>query len=110
MLDFTIHPQSKSVGPGEEAVFQCQYPGASINWRINGSSNVTSTESSVSSSGGQASDTLTIIALLEYNATEVVCIALLSDLSLRQSVPVYLTIDGEFILQAKHVTFRHLYC
>ena len=89
------------VGVNEEAVFRCQYPGASIVWRINGSSPSSYSSDSITvedSADGQRFDTLTITALPEYNGTEVMCWAVLSDFSVQQSQPAHLIIvDGKFI-------------
>ena len=92
MAEFTIVPSSLTVAVGEEAVFQCRYPGAAINWQINGTAVVNSQFVTVTSSGEQPSDTLTITALPEYNETEVQCIALLQDFSIQGAPPVLLTI------------------
>ena len=35
LTDFTVLPSSLTVDAGEEAVFQCRHPGASISWMIN---------------------------------------------------------------------------
>ena len=74
-------------------MFQCRYPGASIYWRVNGQPVAVSDSITVTSSGEQALDTLTIRALPEYNGTEVVCVALLSNFSIRSALPVHLLID-----------------
>ena len=92
MAEFTTVPSSLTIAVGEEAVFLCRYPGATINWRINGTAVVSSSSITVTSSGEQALDTLTITALPEYNGTEVQCVVLLQDLSVQQAPPVYLTI------------------
>ena len=97
---FTTVPSSVVVGVREEAVFMCRYPGASINWRINGSGPSSYSSDSITvdnSADGQRSDTLRITALPEYNGTEVVCVALLSDFTVQRSVPAHLIVDGKFI-------------
>ena len=92
--DFTSFPLSVTVGVREKAVFHCRYPEASIFWKINDERVlVNSAAINVTSSGDQISDTLTITAEPEYNGSEVVCVALLSNFSLRQTPPVYLLID-----------------
>ena len=86
-------PSSVTVGVEEEAVFLCRYPGATINWRINGTAVVSSPSITVTSSGEQALDTLTITALPEYNGTEVQCVALLQNFSVQMAPSVYLMIN-----------------
>ena len=90
ITDFTTVPSSLTIAVGEEAVFQCHYPGATINWRINGTAVVSSLSITVTSSGEQPFDTLTITARPEYNGTEVVCVALLPDFSIQQTSPAFL--------------------
>ena len=93
IVDFTTVPSSLEVNTGEEAVFLCRYPGASINWLINGTAAVSSPSVTVTFSGEQQSDTLTITALPEYNGTEVQCVALLQDYSLQRAPAVQLLIN-----------------
>ena len=93
IVEFTTVPSSLEVNTGEEAVFLCRYPGATIIWWINGTAAVTSPSIAVSSSGEQSFDTLTITALPEYNGTEVQCVALLQDLSTQRAPPVQLLIN-----------------
>ena len=92
MAEFTTVPSSLTVAVGEEAVFLCRYPGATIIWQINGTAVVDSQLVTLTSSGEQLLDTLTITALPEYNGTEVQCVALLQDFSIQRAPPVYLTI------------------
>ena len=74
----------------------CRYPGATIiNWRVNGSSPSSYSSDLITvedSADGQQSDPLRITALWEHNGTEVVCVALLSDFSLRHSEPAHLIV------------------
>ena len=93
IVEFTMVPSSLVVNVGEEAVFQCRYPGATINWRINGAAVVLSPFITVTSSGQQSSDTLTITALPEYNETVIECVALLQDLSTQRAPLVQLIIN-----------------
>ena len=93
IVEFTTVPSSLEVNTGEEAVFLCQYPGASIIWQINGTAAVSSPSVTVTSSGEQQSDTLTITALPEYNGTEVQYVALLQDFSVQRAPTVQLIIN-----------------
>ena len=93
IVEFTTVPSSLEVNAGEEAVFLCQYPGAAINWLINGVAAVSSLSITITSSDEQASDTLTITALPEYNGTEVQCVALLLDFSVQRAPAVQLLIN-----------------
>ena len=93
IVEFTAVPSSLEVNAGEEAVFQCRYPGATINWRINGAAVVISPFITITSSDEQASDTLTITALPEYNGTVTECVALLQDFSTQRTPPVQLIIN-----------------
>ena len=93
MTDFTTVPSSLIVAVGEEAVFQCHYPGAYlIDWIINGVYLGYDYPSNVEiSSSEQYFDTLTITALPEYNGTEVECFAWIPD-SIQTTSPVLLLI------------------
>ena len=86
-------PSSLEVNTGEEAVFQCRYPGASINWQINGTAAVSSPSITVTSSSEQPSDTLTITALPVYNETVIECVAVLQDFTIQRAPPVQLIIN-----------------
>ena len=92
-IEFTAVPSLLEVNAGEEAMFQCRYPGASISWWINGTAAVSSPSIAVTSSGEQPSDTLTITALPEYNGTQVQCVALFSDFSVQRAPTVQLLIS-----------------
>ena len=93
IVEFTTVPSSLEVNTGEEAVFLCRYPGATIIWWINGTAAVNSPSITVTSSGEQPSDTLTITALPEYNGTIIECVALLQDLSTQRAPLVQLIIN-----------------
>ena len=88
MTDFTTVPSSLTVAVGEEAVFQCRYPGAiGTIWSIFGTAVVSSPSITVTP------DTLTITAQPEYNETIVVCSALLQDFSVQHAPPVLLLVN-----------------
>ena len=98
MADFTTVPSSLAVAVGEEAVFQCNYPGALyIDWAINevfihiGVFSFIPSNAALSVSE-QHFDTLTITALPEYNGTEVQCVAWLLA-SVQLTSPVLLLIN-----------------
>ena len=92
MTAFTVIPSSLMVCAGEQAVFQCRYPGARIYWGIVGSGLVRSSVTITTSAGGQTNGTLTIIALTKYNGTKVVCAALQNYFETYSWPPVILTI------------------
>ena len=79
------------VGVGQEAVFRCQNPDATvIGWELNGSE-VGSANPPPGVTPGI--NTLTIVAQSNYNETEVVCLAFSSSGSTR-TTPVSLLIQG----------------
>ena len=100
--EFTITPSTEAlpVGIGEEAVFRCQNLGAvHVFWIFNGSK-VTQdpppdiTPSTTRDEDNHLVNTLTIIARLEFNGTEVECGAILQDGSTILTPSVELLIAG----------------
>ena len=89
------------VGANVDAVFRCQYPTAdAIVWRVNGSIVAmgkrppNTTTAATSDGSGTLVYTLTILALPEYNRTEVECDAITSSLTEGRSPLVTLLIQG----------------
>ena len=80
------------VGVGQEAVFRCQNPTATvIGWRWNGSAVISASPPPGVTPG---MNTLTIVALSNYNETEVVCLAFSDRESTTRTTPVSLLIQG----------------
>ena len=70
------------VSEGAEAVFRCRHPTADIiRWKVNGTlvSERNPPPDIMESTSSRVVDTLTITARLEYNGTEVVCVARFDD-------------------------------
>lgn len=100
--EFTITPSAEAlpVGIGEEAVFRCQNIGARfVFWNFNGSM-VTQdpppyiTPAIIQDENNHLVNTLTIIAHLELNGTQVECGAILQDGSTILTPSVELIIAG----------------
>ena len=101
------------VGAGVEAVFRCQDPTAHvIVWRVNGSTvgqrpppNITT--AATQDGSGSLVNTLTILALLEYNGTEVECEAITDSLTKRTPL-VTILIQGSILLSTNHISLYYL--
>ena len=98
--DFTVMPTSLLVGIGETAVFKCQnLEAAFVFWRVNGS-RVTQnpppdiTPATTRDDNNQLVNTLTIVARLDFNETQVECGAILQDDSTILTPSVELLITG----------------
>ena len=84
----------------KNALFRCrhQLKEANIAWQVNGSSsahNLDDTTRGTILNNDSLVETLTIPALLEYNGTTVVCVAVFTDGSPTESTPaVTLTVTG----------------
>ena len=90
---FIESPTSQNVSIGEDAVFRCQHDSAdTIRWRVNGVLvSRSSPPTGVHEDADGLVDTLTITGSLEYNGTEVVCVAQFDSGSPDQeSTPAYL--------------------
>ena len=78
-------PATQNVNAGDTAAYRCKHDTADIiRWRVNGSligrnppPDVTS--NIVTDKNGDLDGTLTIVAHLEYNQTEIVCVARFDD-------------------------------
>ena len=75
--DFIVSPTSQTVPIEEDAEFRCQHDSADIlRWRVNGSLiSLSNRPDGVQFGVADPVITLTIPAFLEYNGTEVVCVA-----------------------------------
>ena len=99
---FTITPSSQVIGVGQQAVFRCHNPTATvIVWRWNDSALSESNPPPgvtpnrvLDESGNVLEYTLTIVAQSNYNETEVVCIAIFIDMPREETAPVSLKIQG----------------
>ena len=87
-VNFTQVPSSQEVFVDELAEFHCRHPTAIfMTWAINGSASTLSDIVSSTTIGddGSLMGTLTIPARLEYNGTEVQCVAVIDGSRLEQS-------------------------
>ena len=77
MIGFNISPEDIIQAEGVDATFQCQYIGASVvGWVFNGTSIHSRLPSNVSQSIlDESIYMLTVLALPEYNRTQVWCVA-----------------------------------
>ena len=93
IIAFSETPSTQVVGVGQEAVFRCQNPNATaIGWALNGSE-VGSTNPPPGVT--PRVNTLTIVALSNYNETEVVCLAFSRSWNgSTETTPVSLLIQG----------------
>ena len=100
--EFTITPSAEAlpVGIGEKAVFRCQNIGARfVFWNFNGSM-VTQdpppyiTPATTRDENNRLVNTLTIVARLEFNGTQVECDAILQNGSMILTPSVELLIAG----------------
>ena len=82
---FLWRPTNLTVAPGMQATFRCRHQTPStIGWRVNGTSinklpNQDIIPGIVRTDCGQFVDNLSIVSLLEYNGTEIVCVAIFSN-------------------------------
>lgn len=101
-----LQPKSTIQAEGLEAVFQCQHPTniGTIDWTLNGTHlrDIDTSASSIRTEGrGSAIEVLIMRALALYNETEIVCITYIRQdgvLSVEQSVPAKLLVQGELLL------------
>ena len=103
--DFTIIPSSQVVGAGQQAVFRCLHLTAvAILWKVNGTV-VSEHNPPRDVTTGRTLDgnrivtgyTPTITAQLNYNETEIVCVAVFvnNSILIEETAPVNLTIQGK---------------
>lgn len=88
---FTEVPRTLNVTAGNDAVFMCDHSDAAfLGWLINGEPALRANISGVS----MQTNSLTILALPEYNGTEVECLALYLDGTSETSPPALLIVQG----------------
>lgn len=105
---FTETPSSQVVGVGQEAVFICRNPTASgFGWIWNGSDVRTLDPPGIT----PVDNILTIVALSDYNETEIVCVVLfISGDPILRTPPVRLLIQGtESVPIDMRLYIRHYY-
>ena len=115
ILAFDEVPVSQEIPVGSEAVFRCRHPTADIvRWRVNNSFVGRNPPPDIVpgttlDEDGNLVDTLTIVAIREYNGTTVVCVADFDDgTRLSSEPPAILLIQGVSELYLD-ITFMSIY-
>ena len=101
-LDYDVIPTSLTVAPNSTAIFRCQHHTAiGIGWHVNGTafipSNPDITPNTDRDRGGRLVYTLSIVARLIYNYTQIQCVAFFIDMAPELSpVATLIILEGRY--------------